>query len=80
MDPDAITKGLGKVPTRTCRAGDARSTPKGTPLEGAYKETYWYSELVPTDEGVSEIGGLEDRLSYLFDDLSPHSDFFRRYG
>lgn len=75
MDPDAITRGLDKVPTRTCRAGDARSTPKGTPLEGTYKETYWYSELIPTDGGASIIEGLEDRLSYLAHDLSPRSEF-----
>ncbi|GAB3791070.1 DUF4279 domain-containing protein [Dyella agri] len=75
MDPEAITRGLDKVPKRTCRAGDARSTPKGTPLEGTYKETYWYSVLVPTEEGASEIWGLEDRLAFLARDLSPRAEF-----
>lgn len=75
MDPDAITNGLEKVPERTCRVGDPRSTPKGTPLDGTYKETYWYSVLVGDNEGASEIAGLEDRLSYLVQDLSLRSEF-----
>ena len=75
IDPGTITSAFGMVPARTWRAGDARSTPKGTPLEGHYKETYWYSELVPNEEGASEVCGLEDKLSHLSRSLSQVSEF-----
>ena len=75
IDPEAITKGFGKTPARTWRAGDPRSTPKGTPLEGQYKETYWYTVLVSNEEGESDFNSLEDKLAYLAHGLAQHSEF-----
>lgn len=75
MDPDVITRALGMPPVRTWRVGDARTTPKGTPLNGHYKETYWYANLVAHEEGASEACSFEDRLSSLAESLSKHSGF-----
>jgi len=75
IDPGIITSAFGIRPVRALRAGDARSTPKGAPLEGHYKETYWYTDVVPHEEGASEVCGLEDRLASLAESLSKHSEF-----
>lgn len=75
IDPEIITRAFGMVPARTWRVGDARSTPKGTPLEGHYKETYWYTNLVTNEEGNSTICKLEDKLAILGRDLSRYSKF-----
>ena len=75
IDPGIITSAFGIRPVRAWRAGDARSTPKGAPLEGHYKETYWYTDVVPHEEGASEVCGLEDRLASLAESLSKHSEF-----
>jgi hypothetical protein len=75
IDPEIITSVFGMRPVRTWHAGGARSTPKGAPLEGHYKETYWYTDVVPHEEGASEVCGLEDRLASLAERLSKHSEF-----
>ena len=75
MDPDVITQAFGLQPVQIWRAGDARSTPKGTPLEGHYKYSYWYTKVVPRAEGASEACALEDRLSSLAESLSKHTEF-----
>jgi hypothetical protein len=75
IDPAIITIAFGMRPDRTWRAGDARSTPKGAPLEGHYKETYWSTEVVPHEEGASEACSLEESLSSLAESLSKHSGF-----
>ena len=43
MDPARITKGLSVEPIRAWQAGMARTTPKGAPLAGTYRESYWNS-------------------------------------
>ncbi len=42
---------------------------------GHYKETYWYTEVVPHEAGASEACSLEDSLSSLAESLSKHSGF-----
>jgi hypothetical protein len=60
-------------PKRSWQAGSERSTPKGTLLEGHYKETYWSSQLVLKE--ASEACAFEDKLSYLLASLSEHAEF-----
>jgi Domain of unknown function (DUF4279) len=78
MDPRTITKTLRRKPTRAWKAGERRQTPKGTPLEGLYKESYWYVRLLRGGEASSEGTLLEDYLEHFASKLSRHAEFFQR--
>ena len=43
--PEEITEAFGIEPKRSWRVGDARQTPKGTPLTGFNRDTYWTAEI-----------------------------------
>jgi hypothetical protein len=75
LDPAEITSALGIVPTRTWLAGDPRTTPNGTPLEGRYHESYWTSGDLTNGEWPGR--SLADSMDGLLDRLVPHQDFFR---
>ena len=45
MVPEKITEALGLEPKRSWKAGEPRQTPKGTPLAGSYRDTYWTTEV-----------------------------------
>ncbi|MCP3893837.1 MAG: DUF4279 domain-containing protein, partial [Bacteroides sp.] len=49
-------------PNRVWLAGERRSTPKDTPLEGNNKESYWCARL-PNDPEKSEVCPLEEMLT-----------------
>jgi hypothetical protein len=75
LDPAEITSALCLNPSRSWRAGDARATPNGTPLEGKYRDSYWTTDLVE--------GGWPDKelalvLNELLDQLAPNKGFFHR--
>lgn len=75
IDPDKITDKLEMQPQRAWKAGQPRQTPKGTPLDGIYSESYWYAKL--TDgERTSEGTQLEDYVEHFCGQLSPHRKFF----
>lgn len=76
--PETITKALRRKPTRAWKAGEGRQTPKGTPLEGVYRETYWYVKLLRDGEHSSEGTLLEDYLRHFASKLSRHAEFFHR--
>jgi hypothetical protein len=78
IEPLEITNALGLEPVRTWKAGTPRQTPKGTPLEGIYRETYWYTRLIPGGEHPSEGTSLEDYLDHFAQQLARHRDFFAR--
>jgi hypothetical protein len=40
-DPADISREIGLSPTRAWRCGEPRSTPKGTRLEGVWRDTRW---------------------------------------
>jgi|SRR5882672_2025870 len=44
-DLAAATKAFGIKPRRSWIAGQSRQTPKGTPLQGVNRQSYWYSNL-----------------------------------
>lgn len=75
MDPRAMTDALGLRPSRTWRAGEARSTPKGEPLDGTNRDSYWVARIEggnwPPTSLAAAIGGALDRLS-------DHRAFLRR--
>src|SRR5262247_381678 len=74
-DPAEITSALGLNPSRCWRAGEMRSTPKGTQLSGTYTRTYWTATLA---EGRWPGKALEDAISDLLDQLTARKDFFHR--
>ena len=78
IDPEEITRILSLTPARTHKTGDPRQTPKGKPLEGIYKETYWYTQLVPEGERSSGDEPLEDFLFETVEELQQFSNFFSR--
>lgn len=78
MDPEEITRILSLTPVRMHKAGDPRQTPKGKQLEGVYKETYWYTQLVPEGERSSGDELLEDFLFEVSEELQQFSNFFTR--
>ena len=66
---DAV--GLGLTPTRVWRAGEPRTTPKGTVLDGLRYASYW---TAPLTEGVSREIRLAKAIDGALDRLSPHRD------
>ncbi|WP_164513246.1 DUF4279 domain-containing protein [Thiosocius teredinicola] len=78
IDPEEITKALSLAPVRTCKVGMPRETPKGTRLEGEYRESYWYTKLVPEGERYSGDDLLEDFLSETLATIRQYSEFFSK--
>lgn len=78
IDPDEITLALSMQPVRTCKVGMPRQTPKGKPLEGVYKESYWYTQLVPERERSSGDDLIEDFLFDVLSQLQPFAKFFSK--
>lgn len=70
-DPNHIIQTLGRAPIRSWAAGDARLTPVGTPLPGAYRETYCVFDLGEGRDGElaqclrNAVAGLKDATSLL---------------
>jgi Domain of unknown function (DUF4279) len=75
LDPAEITSALGLNPSRSWRAGEVRTTPKGNPLEARYSNSYWVVQLGK--------GGWPDKtlaavVNELLDQLAPHQGLFQR--
>ena len=75
LDPQEITRTLRLAPSRSWQAGGKRATPKGGPLQGTYRETYWTTALI---ERGSDSQGLPDAIGALLGQLHPYRDFFHR--
>jgi hypothetical protein len=83
IDPSAITVALGVEPARSMMAGQARQTPKGTPLEGTYRESYWSASPLREGWTPSSDDQAEDAMAELLALLKPHADYLlalRRTG
>jgi hypothetical protein len=75
-DPQRFTGQLKMHPRRAWRAGEPRTTPKGTPLPGINKQTYWTSgDLV---RGSWPKRSLAEALRRLLMRLTRQKSFFRR--
>ncbi|HUD95370.1 hypothetical protein [Sphingobium sp.] len=51
-DPQKIAGGIGLTPERCWAVGEARETPKGTPLFGTHSESYCVFDLGSGDDGA----------------------------
>jgi hypothetical protein len=65
MDPAEITEALGIEPERSWKAGDARQTPKGTPLAGFNRDTYWMAGVAAGCWPVEINDAIGDALKKL---------------
>jgi uncharacterized protein DUF4279 len=75
LDPAEITSALGLNPSRSWRAGEARTTPKGNPLEGRYSNSYC---VVKLGKGRWPDRTLTVVINELLDQLTPHQPLFER--
>jgi hypothetical protein len=75
IDPQIITAALRIPPSRSWKAGEPRTTPKGNPLKGNNKDTYWSAEMCRGDDPPYKLVAEIDRL---LDKLAVHGDFLRQ--
>ena len=78
IKPEEITRALGMQPHRFSEAGQQRKTPKGTLLEGTYRESYWSADPFDRGEYSSTDDLAEDALAEALQVLEPHKAFVRR--
>jgi hypothetical protein len=78
IKPDEITLILGIKPRNSSEAGKPRKTPKGTLLEGVYRESYWSADIFNRGEYSSTDGLIEDSLIEIIETLEPHKDFIQK--
>lgn len=74
IDPDEITRQLSLLPHNVHPAGASRTTPKGTPLGGVYRDTRWRHTIEHSTREqwfVHEVEALVARIE-------PHGDFLSR--
>jgi len=74
IDPVTISAALGLDAHVTSRAGDPRSTPKGTPLAGVYRRTSWrYCVCWEVDDQH-----FAEEFSAFVASMQPHAAFLRQ--
>ena len=61
---------IGIATSRAHNLGDARTTPNGTPLPGAYSDNYWSGHLCTEDQQ-----DIADFLRGIVRELSPHREY-----
>ena len=71
-DLSFLSQVLALEPLRTWRVGESRTTPKGTPLDGVWRDSYWIAQL-PTEQSLC----VEESLLSLAGQLKPHAQLFR---
>lgn len=72
MDPAIISSALGLTPKHCWKAGDSRTTPRGTPLEGRNKNTYWTAHIC---EGDMPPRSFAKQLNEGLNNLVAHKEF-----
>jgi hypothetical protein len=59
IDPHEITGKLGLSPQHSWKAGEARRTAQGAPLEGSYRESFWTAEFQELETGLKGVREIE---------------------
>ena len=75
MDPAEISAALQLTPGVSWKAGDPLVTPKGTPLKGLRKDSYWTCNVL---KGAWPGKDLARAFSELVAELSSRKSFFHR--
>ena len=78
IKPEEITRILGMQPSHFSEAGQPRKTPKGTLLEGVYRESYWNADPFDRGEYSSTDDLAEDALAEVLQILEPHKAFIQK--
>jgi hypothetical protein len=78
IKPEEITRVLGLRPRYFGEAGQPRKTPKGTPLEGVYRESHWSADPFDRGEYSSTDDLAEDALSDVLRVIEPHKAFLQK--
>src|SRR5579872_5249828 len=74
FDPAEISAALGLDAKFSHRVGEQRKTPKGTPLEGTYRDTRWrHSRRHETPDQW-----FADKVAELLDRIEPHRGFLKK--
>jgi Domain of unknown function (DUF4279) len=74
LDPAEISAALGLEARFSHRVGDQRKTPKGTLLEGTYRDTRWrHSRRHETPDQR-----FADKVAELIERIEPHAGFLRK--
>jgi hypothetical protein len=74
-DLSNCSKEFGLEPLREWKRGDARTTPRGRPLEGLRDDSYWTTPL-----DVSNSKDLESALGQIANWLESHEPFLARHA
>jgi hypothetical protein len=75
LDPDAITRATGLTPDVSHRKGDAHTSSRGRHFP-PWPNGLW---SLPSEQGLPSTGNLlEDHLTWLLDQLEPHSETLMR--
>lgn len=69
-DPSDITRAVGLTPSRSWRCGEPRFTPKGTRLDGVWRDTRW-SHGFKLDKKAT----IKTAIASALDALAPASPF-----
>jgi hypothetical protein len=77
VDPRVITTQLGIPPEISVQANLPRFTPKGTPLEGVYRETHWHAQPCARWRESAELDA-EQAVLELLPQLAPHGPFIHQ--
>lgn len=80
LDPDAVTRTLGMEPQHAWRAGDLRTTPKGTALEGTRATGYWAANPFSYGWRKSTDALVEDTLEEVVTLLEPRRKFLMEFS
>jgi hypothetical protein len=75
ISPEEITRVFGIQPSNFCEAGNPRKTPKGTPLDGVYRESCWSADPFNRGEYSSTDDLAEDALNEVLEVMEPHKKF-----
>ena len=78
IDPKVISEQIGRKPSRSWTAGDARTTPKGERLRGHNEETYWSAPLHSKRTLDSRKTDFEKFIIVVIDKLEPHKKFINK--
>lgn len=78
INPAEITHAFGIPPKHFSEAGQQRQTPKGTLLEGLYRESYWSADPFNRGEHSSTDYTIEDTLLEALQILEPHESFIKK--
>ena len=63
INPNEISEALKLEPALTHCVGEARKTPRGHPLKGHYKLSYWLHRLAEGDHLIELVKLANDKLS-----------------